>query len=133
MRLPKCHGITELLTVKDGHLHILEYLVERKFDDYENSTCFAAFHGRLDCLKYLHEVAKAPWHSRAIEHTYRYQHCPWSHDLCLSGGNQSECLQYLLDNDCPLPEGWRYERGELFVPREFEKELDSYEDLGCYS
>ena len=25
----------------------------------------------------------------------------------------TECLQYLLDNNCPLPSGWRYERGEL--------------------
>ena len=31
--------------------------------------------------------------------------------------NQLECLQYLLDNDCPLPRGWRYEDGELHVCR----------------
>ena len=28
--------------------------------------------------------------------------------------NQTECVQYLLDNDCPLPPGWRYEDGELY-------------------
>ena len=25
-------------------------------------------------------------------------------------------LQYLLDTNCPLPSGWRYEHGELRVP-----------------
>jgi len=29
--------------------------------------------------------------------------------------NHPECVQYLLDNDCPLPEGWSYEDGELHV------------------
>ena len=27
--------------------------------------------------------------------------------------NHTECVQYLLDNNCPLPFGWRYERGKL--------------------
>ena len=30
--------------------------------------------------------------------------------------NQTECVQYLLDNNCPLPPNWRYEHGELHVP-----------------
>ena len=30
----------------------------------------------------------------------------WSHE-----NNQTERVQYLLDNNCPLPSGWRYERG----------------------
>ena len=47
---------------KNGHLHILEYLVERKFDEYSELACeYAATYGHLDCLKYLHETAKAPW------------------------------------------------------------------------
>jgi len=58
--------------------------------------------GHLDCLKYLHETAKAPWDEDAV----------WeAHD-----NNQTECLQYLLDNNCPLPEGWSYEDGELRAP-----------------
>ena len=84
----------------NGHLHILEYLVERKFDKYNTYACEdAAKKGHFDCLKYWHETAKAPWDSRAV----RYAH----------ENNQPECVQYLLDNNCPLPFGWRYEDGEL--------------------
>ena len=84
----------------NGHLHILEYLVERKYDKYDKSACmWAAYNGQLECLKYLRETAKAPWDSRAV----RFAH----------ENNQTECLQYLLDNDCPLPEDWSYEGGEL--------------------
>ena len=47
---------------RNGHLHILEYLVERKYDEYHEFACeCAAEYGHLDCLKYLRETAKAPW------------------------------------------------------------------------
>jgi len=58
--------------------------------------------GHLDCLKYLHETAKAPWDEDAIRSAHE--------------NNHPDCVQYLLDNDCPLPFGWRYEDGELRVP-----------------
>ena len=88
---------------QNGHLHILEYLVERKYDQYSVLACeVAAQNGQLDCLKYLHETAKVPWDSCAV----RYAH----------ENNQTECLQYLLDNNCPLPDGWRYEHGTLHAP-----------------
>ena len=84
----------------NGHLHILEYLVERKYDEYSVSACqSAAVKGHLDCLKYLHETAKAPWNSWAVRYAHEKKH--------------PECVQYLLDNNCPLPDGWRYEYGEL--------------------
>ena len=86
-----------------GHLHILEYLVERKFDKYNEDVCAcAAENGHLDCLKYLRETAKAPWDEDALEGAHE--------------NNQTECVQYLLDKNCPLPPGWRYEHGELHVP-----------------
>jgi len=89
-------------TARNGHLHILEYLVERKYDKYDVYACaHAAMNGHLDCLKYLHETAKAPWDEEAVREAHE--------------NNKTECLQYLLDNDCPLPEGWSYEDGELHV------------------
>jgi hypothetical protein len=93
---------TAAWAAENGHLHILEYLVERKYDQYNEFSCWnAAENGHLDCLKYLHETAKAPWDSRAVREAHENDH--------------TECLQYLLDNDCPLPDGWRYEHGELHV------------------
>jgi len=96
-------GSTARRAAENGHLHILEYLVERKYDEFDGlAVSFAAKNGHLNCLKYLHETAKAPWpwNFRAVRYALE--------------NNHSECLQYLLDNDCPLPEGWRYEDGELY-------------------
>ena len=85
---------------QNGHLHILEYLVERKYDHFVERACEnAAMNGHLDCLKYLRETAKAPWDEDALEGARE--------------NNHPECVQYLLDNDCPLPDGWRYEDGTL--------------------
>jgi ankyrin repeat protein len=90
------------MAAENGHLHILEYLVERKYDQFNvHAYWYAAKNGHLDCLKYLHETAKAPWprNSEAVRNAHK--------------NNQTECVQYLLDNNCPLPFGWRYERGKL--------------------
>ena len=86
--------------LQNGHLHILEYLVERKYDKYSEVACAnAARFGYLDCLKYLRETAKAPWNEIAVR--------------CSHENNRPECVQYLLDNNCPLPPSWRYEDGTL--------------------
>ena len=92
----------------NGHLHVLKYLVERKYHKFFAGAWFradacqcAARNGHLDCLKYLHETSKAPWNSDAVQSAHT--------------NNHPECLQYLLDNDCPLPDGWRYEHGVLYT------------------
>jgi hypothetical protein len=51
-------------------------------------------------LKYLHETAKAPWNEGALEGAHE--------------NNHPDCVQYLLDTNCPLPPGWRYEGGTLY-------------------
>ena len=103
---------TATRAASNGHLHILEYLVERKFDEYDEDACeYAAKNGHLDCLKYLHETAKAPWDYWCVQEAHKNKH--------------TECVQYLLDNDCPLPDGWRYEHGELHVLVESESESSS--------
>ena len=92
---------TAAWAAQEGRLHILEYLVERKYNKYTERACmYAAWKGHLDCLKFLHETAKEPWDAEAVRGAYESEH--------------PECLQYLLDNDCPLPERWRYEDGELY-------------------
>ncbi len=96
---------------ENGHLHILEYLVERKYYAFSTYAChLAAKYGHLDCLKYLHKTAKAPWNHNAVREAHE--------------NNHPECVQYLLDNNCPLPEGWSYEDGELHVV-ESESESES--------
>jgi hypothetical protein len=50
----------------------------------------------------LQLVEKAPWDSLAVRSSYE--------------NNEPDCVQYLLDNNCPLPFGWSYEDGELHVP-----------------
>jgi len=103
---------TAIWAAENGHLHILEYLVERKYDKYDEYACrWAAKNGHLDCLKYLHETARAPWDYRAVQVAREKKHF--------------ECVQYLLDNNCPLPEGWRYEDGELHIVAESEWESES--------
>ena len=93
-------SMTAAWAAANGHLHILEYLVEREYDKFDAWACGnAAKNGHLDCLKFLHETAKAPWDQLAVQAAHE--------------NNHSECLQYLLDNDCPLPYGWRYEHGVL--------------------
>ena len=98
---------TANLAAQNGHLHILEYLIDEEYDEFDARACeYAATFGHLDCLKYLHETAKAPWYSEAVRYAHEKTH--------------TECLQYLLDNNCPLPRfprGWRYEDGELRVPK----------------
>jgi hypothetical protein len=102
---------TATWAAENGHLHILEYLVERKYDKFDRWACvWAAKFGHLDCLKYLHETAKAPWDEVAIREAHFK--------------DQTECVQYLLDNDCPLPYGWRYEDGELHIVAESESESE---------
>ena len=103
---------TAAWAAQNGHLHILEYLVERKYDKYDERACmWAAVNGHLDCLRHLHETAKAPWDSDAVRYAHK--------------SNHTECVQYLLDNDCPLPDGWRYEGGTLYEL--YDSEEDSEE------
>ena len=113
----------------NGHLEVLKYLREEAKAPWDWRTAFGRLkmvistysnillsvsminmtklrvrmqpeNGHLDCLKYLRETAKAPWNYWAVRDAHYYK--------------QPECLQYLLDNNCPLTPGWRYEHGTLY-------------------
>ena len=93
---------TAVAAAYHGQLHTLEYLFERKYDKYHIYECTeAAKQGHLHCLKFLHEVTKAPWGKSTLLGAYSY--------------TRREIVQYLLDNNCLLPPGWRYEGGVLHI------------------
>ena len=78
-----------------GNLEMVKYCVENQCPIDTGACAMAAYSGQLECLKYLHEEAGAPWDGGAVREARRR--------------NRPECLQYLLDNNCPLPEMEIYE------------------------
>jgi len=93
----ECEWDEETISIaaRRGNLEMVKYCVANQCPVSEEVCTDAASNGRLKVLKYLHEEAKAPWDSEAIAEAYF--NC--KHD----------CLQYLLDNDCPLLDGWWYD------------------------
>jgi hypothetical protein len=81
-----------------GHVEILKYFVEeRKISDELKITLLgaAAKYGRLDCLQYLVEEAKAPLNNLEGIANARYF-------------EQRECVNYLLEKGCPEPTDEEY-------------------------
>ncbi len=87
------------VAANQGNLEMVKYCVAKKCPIDAWACADAAGNGHLEVLKYLREEAKAPWDG-------------WSVFYALEK-NQPECVQYLFDNNCPLPPDWPYERGEL--------------------
>jgi hypothetical protein len=76
----------------------LKYFVEeRKIADVVKSNCVynAAAYGRLDCLNYLVEEAKAPRND-------------WRDIACARFREHTECENYLLEKGCPEPTDEQY-------------------------
>jgi hypothetical protein len=72
-----------------GNLEMVKYCVAKKCPIDAWACAEAAGNGHLEVLKYLREEAKAPWDG-------------WSVFFALEK-NHPECVQYLFDNNCPLP------------------------------
>ena len=72
-----------------GNLEMVKYCVAKKCPIDAWACAEAAGNGHLEVLKYLREEAKAPWDG-------------WSVFFALER-NHPECVQYLFDNNCPLP------------------------------
>ena len=64
-----------------GNLEMAKYCVANECPINEGVCWFAAINGHLDCLKYLHETAKAPWDEDAVRVAHENDH--------------PECVQYL--------------------------------------
>jgi hypothetical protein len=96
----------------------LKYFVEeRKISDEGKFTCVAtaAWHGQLDCLKYLlGEEAKAPLNNwQYIAYARYYEH--------------PDCENYLLEKGCPEPTDEQY---AAFIDLEKEEEYaQTHSDL----
>ena len=111
-REKKCdwdHGTIDA-AAEQGNLEMVKYCVVKKCPIGMYACEYAAAFGHLDCLKYLHETAKVPWNEEVLREAHE--------------NNQTECLQYLLDNDCLLPDGWLYEGGTLHTADENSDEFD---------
>ena len=74
---------------EQGNLEMVKYCVANECPITGWACAEAAGNGHLEVLKYLREEAKAPWDG-------------WSVFFALEK-NHPECVQYLFDNNCPLP------------------------------
>ncbi|CAL6375199.1 unnamed protein product [Bathycoccus prasinos] len=117
-------GSLAAAAAKNGHLHILKYLVEKDYDIPRPRACDeAAENGHLECLKYLREVAKAPWDKKTVlgaaenAHLHilkylvegRYPYFQASACARTAECGHLECLKYLHEV-AKLP--WDHETGE---------------------
>jgi hypothetical protein len=94
---------------RQGNLEMLKYCVANECHINELACVCAASEGHLDCLKYLHEEAKAPWdwrtaawaadngHLQILEYLverkydrYDKRACQWAAE-----NGDLDCLQYL--------------------------------------
>jgi len=100
------------VAVNQRKLEMVKYCVANECPIDERACAYAADGGHLECLKCLREEAKAPWDYWTAEWAARNGQDEYAVREAHKK-NHTECLQYLLDNDCPLPEDWSYEGGVL--------------------
>jgi len=73
-----------------GHLSIVKYLYENRYECFENICNVSAPTGHLDMLKYAHIEMKFPY-------------TPWT-AASPAGSNNLDCLIYLHESGCPWDE-----------------------------
>jgi hypothetical protein len=115
-----CDATTACRAASNGHLHILEYLVERKYDQFVVDACRGGSHGGP--IRLFEVLARNRQSALG----------PYGGIFCATMTADPECVQYLLDNNCPIPDGWRYEgrrvtRARAVSVSDSESELDFFE------
>jgi len=107
----KCEwdGRTIMTAASQGNLEMVKYCVANECPITVWACAFAAKNGHLECLKYLHEEAKAPWDWRSAAWAAEYGHLhileylverkfdkydAWACMLAARNGHL-DCLKYL--------------------------------------
>lgn len=98
---------------QNGHLHILEWLLEEGYPWDERTCQCAAFNGHLEVLKWLQEKG-CPWDHHTCEHAAYKGHlevlkwahengCPWNEETCLDAvlNGHFEVLKWAHEHGCP--------------------------------
>ena len=105
----KWDELTINATACQGNLEMVKYCVANKCPINERACAFAALYGHLECLKYLHEEAKAPWdfrtaawaaengHLHILEYLVERKYDQFSTYACKNAANSGhlDCLKYL--------------------------------------
>ena len=92
-----------------GNLEMVKYCVANECPMSERACAFAAKNGHLECLKYVHEEAKAPWdfwtaewaaengHLHILEYLVEHKYDEYNVMACYAAAanGQLDCLKYL--------------------------------------
>jgi len=106
--------------IKYDHVNCLDRLLFFKQSWSVNTTAFAALHGSLECLIFLHTNG-CPWDERTCMWAatkghlgcLRYAHengCPWDERVCkyASINRHFNCLEYACTQGWYIKNGWWY-------------------------
>ena len=107
----KCewNGGTICVAARQGNLEVVKYCVANECPIDEFACENAAENGQLECLKYLHEEAKAPWdswtalraaengHLHILEYLVERKYDKYDEDVCeyAAKNGHLDCLKYL--------------------------------------
>ncbi|CAL6395772.1 unnamed protein product [Bathycoccus prasinos] len=107
----KWHEWTINRAAHHGNLEMVKYCVANECPIDEDACSFAAFNGHLECLKYLHEEAKAPWdsdtanlaaqrgHLHILEYLVERKYDQFDEYACAwaAANGHLDCLKYLRE------------------------------------
>jgi hypothetical protein len=113
---------TAKYAITNGHLEVLKWACENGCKTGKTSLLMntAAYHGRFEIIKYLHEIG-CTWEARtcALAAEGRFENlvrgyleilkwlrdhgCPWDSGTCESANHYKhwDCLKYAIENECP--------------------------------